>query len=668
MTPATDGSLSAPLVILGALLIAFSGVPSLFTKKTSGFGQQLASLLVTVGALCGLIGAFSAILLNRSETFVIEWGLPFDPCEIALDPFSGLFLLPIFFISACCSIYGVGYWPATEHAETTRKITFFFGLTAASMALLVMAKNMVLFLVAWEVMALSAYFILAAEDHRKEVREAGFIYLAATHTGTLALFAMFAMLHSATSSFLFPPAATIDAAMPLSAAILVAALIGFGMKAGLMPLHVWLPSAHANAPSHISAIMSGVLIKMGIYGIIRVVSFFSHPPLWWGAVILSAGMITAVLGVTFAMGQKDIKRLLAYSSIDNIGIIAMGIGVAVIGQATGSNKLAILGMAGALLHVLNHGIFKPLLFLNAGSVIHATGTREIDAMGGLARTMPATSILFLTGSLAICGLPPLNGFVGEYLVYLALFTGAKDGGGGAAAFMALAVPALALTGGLALACFVKLYGTAFLGLPRSGGAEHPHEAGGTMLAPMRLLAFLSLFIGLFPPLAIKLLHYPLLSWSPSLARSGLSLSTLAPVTWLTVAGVTLAVVAILLYIFYDRQLKNASRQTAATWGCGYVRPSVRMQYTSSSFSETLVLLFRGVLRPRVKKPELRGYFPATREYASSIPDMVLDLIILPVSRAMDFGFSFIRKLQHGEYHLYILYIFVTMIALLIWAH
>lgn len=668
MNPATDGSLSTTLVILGALLIALSGVPALFTRKNSGFGQQLASFFVTAGAICGLIGAFSAIILNRSGTFVIEWGLPFGPCEIALDPFSGLFLLPVFFISACCSIYGIGYWPAAEHAETTRKITFFFGLTSASMALLVMAKNMVLFLVVWEVMALSAYFILAAEDHRKEVREAGFIYLAATHTGTLALFAMFALLRHVTSSFLFPAAASIDAATPLSAAILIAALIGFGMKAGLMPLHVWLPAAHANAPSHISAIMSGVLIKMGIYGIIRVVSFFSHPPLWWGLVILSAGMITAVLGVTFAMGQKDMKRLLAYSSIDNIGIIAIGVGVAVIGQATGNITLAMLGMAGALLHVLNHAIFKPLLFLNSGSVIHATGTRDIEAMGGLARAMPATSILFLAGTIAICGLPPLNGFVGEYLVYLALFTGAKDGVGTSAAFMALAVPSLALTGGLALACFVKLYGSAFLGLPRSSDAEHPHEAGGTMLAPIRVLAFLALLIGLFPPLAVKLLHYPLLSWSPSLVQSGLSLSTLAPVTWISMAGVTLVVIASILYFCYGRQLKSKPRQTAATWGCGYVRPNARMQYTASSFTETLVLLFRGVLRPRGKEPELRGYFPATREYASNIPDLVLDLFIIPVSRAIDFGFSFLRKLQHGEYHLYILYIFVTMVALLIWAH
>lgn len=668
MNPSPGGGFDpAALVMLAALLAAFSGVPALFTEKTSSLGQKLAALLITAGSLSGLAGALSAVLADRSAAYVISWGLPFGACETAVDPLSAFFLLPLFLVSACCSVYFVRYWPAAEHPETTRKLTFFFGLMVSSMDLLIMARNTLLFLMAWEVMALAAYFLLAAESDKKEVREAGFVYLVATHTGTLALFAMFAVLRSAFSSFQFPAAASLDASAPLSAAIVVTALIGFGMKAGLMPLHVWLPTAHANAPSHISAIMSGVVIKMGIYGIVRVLSFFSHQPLWWGAMILAAGVVTGILGVAFALGQEDIKRLLAYSSIDNIGIITMGIGTALIGQTLGNGALVMLGMGGALLHVLNHALFKSLLFLNAGSVIHAAGSREIDAMGGLARKMPFSALFFLTGAIAISGLPPLNGFVGEYLIYLGFFTGVKDGSGSAAPFLAVAAPSLALVGGLAAVCFIKVYGMAFLGLPRTQSAENAHESDRLMLVPMGLLALLCVFIGLFPSFAARLLKYPLLAWAPQPAERAPELASLAPVGWLTASGLALLAITLLLYTFFTRLVRRSSAKAGTTWSCGYLRQSARMEYTASSFTETLVILLRGVLHPRGKGPGLKGYFPEKRGYASSIPDVVLDLLVLPFSKAVDHGFSFVRKLQHGEYHLYILYIFVTMVALLIWA-
>lgn len=655
------------LLLTAAACCALSGLPGVFMGRKSVDGQRIAAVIMVLGGLLGFAAALTPLLNGRSVALTIAWGLPFGPCELALDPLSALFLLAVFLVSACCSVYGVGYWSADEQPESAQKLTFFFGLFSSSMVILLLARNMVLFLAAWEVMSLSAYFVLAVEDNRREVREAGFIYLAATHVGALALFAMFSILASRSGSFAFPPAGALDALAPLSTAIAAAALVGFGMKAGLMPLHIWLPAAHSNAPSHVSAIMSGVMIKMGIYGVLRIISFFGNPPLWWGETILSLGAVTGVLGVAFALGQRDIKRLMAYSSIDNIGIIAMGVGAALIGRATGNAPLVILGMGGALMHILNHAIFKPLLFLNAGAVIHATGTREIDQMGGLARRMPVSALLFIIGSLAICGLPPLNGFVGEYLIYLGFFNGIRDGAGAAAPFLAMAAPTLALIGGLAAACFVKVYGMVFLGSPRREEPHPPHEANRLMLAPTALLAGLAIFVGVLPSFAARLLEYPILAWAPELAGKQEELAGLAQFWWISLAGFTLIALALLLLLFFIRRVRSAPAAAAATWGCAYKSPTARMQYTGSSFTESLVMLFKGVLRPVGKNPEIKGYFPVDKEYASSIPDMVLDLFVMPVSRLLDHWLSFVRKLQHGEYHLYILYIFVTMVALLIWA-
>ncbi len=350
---------------------------------------------MALGSLAGVSGALIALLTPINQTFTIEWGLPFGPAMIGIDPLSAIFLLAIFTVTGCSAVYSVGYWPAAKHAHNIRRLTLFTGLLAASISVVVMARDGILFLLAWEVMALSAYFTIVTEDEKPEVREAGNLYIITTHIGTLALFALFSLLGSVNGSYSFPATASLSAGTGLSAAVFAVALFGFGLKAGMMPLHVWLPSAHANAPSHISAILSGVMLKVGIYGMIRVFSFYSDVPVWWGCVVLAFGVVSGVIGVAFAIGQHDLKRLLAYHSIENIGIILMGIGVALIGQAAGNQPMMLLGMAGALLHVLNHATFKSLLFLGAGSVIHASGTREIDLMGGVWRRLPWTATFFL---------------------------------------------------------------------------------------------------------------------------------------------------------------------------------------------------------------------------------------------------------------------------------
>lgn len=658
----------ATLVIIGALLNGLSGVPGLFLRRSANLGQKTASAIMAAGSILGLAGTLATLIPEKTYVFTISGNLPFGPSAIGLDPLSAFFLIPIFILTACCALYGNGYWPAAIHPRSTPKLSFFFGLLAASLAFLIMARDGVLFLIFWEIMALSCFFALATDDREKEVRDAAYIYLVATHAGTLALFATFSMLRHAASAFLFPPPGTLDGTSPLATAIFCTALFGFGLKAGIMPLHFWLPVAHASAPSHVSAVMSGVLIKVGIYGMVRVFSFYTHIPLWWGVVILIAGAVSGVLGVAFAVGQHDLKRLLAYHSIENIGIITIGIGIALIGQATGKPALVMLGMGGALLHMLNHATFKSLLFLGAGSVIHATGTREIDLMGGLARRMPWSAPLFLTGAVAICGLPPLNGFVSEYLIYLGLFSGVRDGSGTAVSFLALATPALAIIGGLALLCFVKVYGAVFLGMPRSPLAEKAHEAGLSMLFPMSLLATLCAFIGLFPATVARLIEPALYAWSPNLALAGMKLSETAPLGWITALGLTLLLVVLILGLLLAGRLKSAPRTTFVTWDCGYAAPTARMQYTASSFAEMLVKLFAGVLRPHAERPEVKEIFPQKWHFASHVPEVVLELVIIPACTAIDRRLSVLRRLQHGQLHLYILYIFVTLAILLAWAY
>jgi hydrogenase-4 component B len=485
-----------------------------------------------------------------------------------------------------------------------------------------------------------------------------------THTGTLALFAMFALLKGLAGTYTFPEAGSLAATTPLATAIFLVALFGFGFKAGLMPLHIWLPSAHANAPSHVSAIMSGVILKIGIYGLVRTLSFFTGIPLWWGIVVIVLGMVSGIVGVLFALGQHDLKRLLAYHSIENIGIITMGIGTALIGAAAGSSILILLGLSGALLHVLNHATFKALLFLGAGSVIHALATRDIDRMGGLQRHMPWTTLSFIIGAVAICGLPPLNGFVSEFLIYLGFFNGTVFGGGAGAIGTALAVPALALIGGLAVACFVKVVGVVFLGTPRSPLPTSIHEAKWTMLLPMMLLSVVCLTIGVAPLTVAPLLESAVSAWMPRYSGP-ISLTAAAPLAWISILAAALIILTFIIAIWYSGRLKKTTLETAGTWGCGYLAPCSRMQYSASSFADMLVQLFAGVLRPERHLPNINGSFPAEPHFESHVPETVLEKIYLPLIAHIYEKFLPIRRLQHGQLHLYILYTFITLVVLIV---
>jgi hydrogenase-4 component B len=646
------------LVLIAITFAALSGVPGLFLRRGAA-GQRIASLCALAASTLALPALCSLLLAGGGARYQIQWTLPFGACEVALDPLSLFFLIPIFLVFPAGSLYALGYWPAASRRSSEPSVTFFYGLLAAAMALVVVARNGALFMIAWEVMALSGYFLLVAEHEEAAVRNAGTVYLVASHVGAAALLVLFSQLRLATGSFLLPATGSLQLVAASGTLCFVMALIGFGSKAGLMPLHVWLPSAHANAPSHVSALLSGVMLKMGIYGILRVVSLFGERPLWWGGLLAVAGLGSALLGISIASAQKDIKRLLAYSSIENLGLIAAGIGVALVGQSTGNPRLAYLGLAGALFHVLNHSIFKPLLFFCAGSVMHATGTRDLDRMGGLARRMPASAAFTLAGAVAICGLPPLNGFASEFLLYLGFFGEARA----PEPYVALGVPVLALVGGIALISFVKLFGITFLGAPRSPEAAGVHEAPATMLAPMGVLAGLCLVGGLFPGLFLALVNPVIAGIVPvASAFGGLPVR---PV-WFAVAGGSVLLLSAGIFWYLRRRQAALPQAAGPTWGCGYLAPSASVQYTGTSFGALFGSVSAGVVRTRTRIGAITGVAPAVVRLNYAPEETVLERIIMPVFSVIGVGFSFLRRLQHGEVQVYIAYIFITLFLLMLW--
>lgn len=647
------------LVVLGIVLHALSGVPGLFCPRTSSSGQRLALALAGLGSVAGVAGALGSLWWPQAPDG-LAW--------LRLDAIAVVFLLPIFVIPALGGLYGLEYWRQAEHPWNGRKLRLFYGLVAASLALVTVAAHSIVFLAGWEVMALSAFFLVTTEDEEHEAREAGWLYLVATHTTTLFLFAFFALLWNATGSFSLGPQTAAALSPALATAAFWLAIVAFGCKAGLMPLHIWLPSAHATTPSHVSALMSGVLIKIGIYGLVRMFTWLPPPPLWWGGTLLALGMVSGVLGVVLALGQHDLKRLLAYHSIENIGIIVMGLGLAAIGRSMHCVEFVVLGLAGALLHVWNHGLFKALLFLCAGSVVHQTHTRDIERLGGLARAMPRTAFFFALGAVAICGLPPLNGFVSELLIYLGAFRSLGIGQAASCPFASFVAPALALIGALAVACFVKAFGVVFLGDGRSPHTAQAHESGRCMTGPMLVLASGCIAIGTAPWLAAPLLDQAIGAWIPgSATKPPPALATLAPLDWVSLGAVALLGLLVLATFWLRSRLARGGATAGPTWDCGYAAPTPRMQYTASSFAQMLDSLFAWVQQPRLHRPPAhQPIFPGRSEFSRHTLDLVLDTVLKPAYRFVARVSSSFRFLQAGNIHAYLFYIVLFLMVLLLW--
>jgi hydrogenase-4 component B len=656
------------LVIAAVVLTASSGLLGLPLRRWPARAQRLSSAALCLGALVGVAGAVLALRAPTPPALALPWAAPGGTFSLRLDGLSALFLLPVLVVPALGSIYGLAYYPQARHGGRAIRLQIFYGLVTGAMALVVTAANAILFLAAWEVMALSGYFLVVTEHEDAEVRRAGFVYLASAHAGNLALFALFLLLGQVAGSLDFGAMAGLPAHGGMAAAIFLLALGGFGLKAGMLPLHFWLPGAHAAAPTHVSALMSGVLLKTGIYGLLRVTGFFEAPPAAWGTVMLAGGAVSAVLGVAFALAQHDVKRLLAYHSVENIGIIAMGIGLALLGRARGDPALVLLGIGGAVLHVVNHATFKALLFLGAGAVVHATGTREIDRLGGVARAMPRTAALFLVGAAAICGLPPLNGFASEWLVYLGSLRTALDVGAAPHPhFAVLGAPVLAFVGGLAAACFAKVFGAIFLGQGRSPLAANAHEAPGAMLAPMLVLAAICVVIGLAPGAVLPWLARAAAHWSglPAEALAGPAAEAGASAT--RVSGVAAALVGLVVALAaFRRRRLPAPQPRAETWGCAYARPTARMQYTASSFAEMLVVRFGWAFFPRARVVPPQGIFPRRASFEASVPDTVLDVGVAPAASFLARLAARARSPLLGSVQLQALLLVSGLVALLLW--
>jgi hydrogenase-4 component B len=639
------------LFFLGLAAIAAAGLGAAVLRRRPAVADRAFALLVGAGCV---VGAVPAVRVLAGAPAMSGGG---GTWLFGIDLLSAAFVLVVLGPGLASAWYGMRALGAERDHRPVSAARALIALELVALALVVTARGVVPFLVAWEVMAVLAYFLVIFEHERAEVRRAGLVYLVATHAGTLALIALFAFWAGPTGGLSFDALAARAAALPAGGALVLwLALLGFGLKAGIVPLHFWLPDAHASAPSHVSALMSGVVIKMGIYGLLRVVTLLAAPPAWWGWLVLSLGIVSGVLGVLWALAQHDLKRLLAYHSVENVGIILMGLGAGALGITYRIPLVAALGFGGAILHTLNHALFKSLLFLGAGAIHHATGTRALDRLGGLARRMPLTWAAFLVGSAAIVGLPPLNGFVSEWLVYQALLGGGTSAG--PIRLTLVGVAGLALVGGLALACFAKVCGIVFLGKARSADAARGHEPSRGLLGPMFGLAAGCAFIGIAPALVVR----PALAVGAGIARVPMSvvgqsdvLGALTPIALLSLGLLALLGIGSLAMAAVRRRRPVAE---ADTWGCGYALPSARMQYTASSFAAPLLASYGPLAGLHEEKT------PAA--FHSHPRELVLDGVILPAWEAVRGALWRLRTIQHGRLWVYLLYIIAVLVLLLLY--
>ncbi len=546
------------------------------------------------------------------------------------------------------------------------------------MMLVVSSSNAMFFLIVWETMSLTSYFLVVFENREKNNIKAGSLYFIMTHIGTAFIMLAFFLLYQYTGSFDFGIIKNNIGNLPLFAkdAIFFLALIGFGTKAGIIPFHIWLPKAHPAAPSHVSALMSGVMIKTGIYMMIRIfMDIMPDAPIWWGVVVLIIGCVSSVLGVLYALTEHDIKKLLAYHSIENIGIILLGFGASLIFWSLDMKPLAITALIAALFHTLNHAVFKALLFLGAGSVISQTHTRNIENYGGLIKYMPQTAFFFLIGAMAISALPPFNGFFSEWMTFQSLFTGIRTLNTGVQWVFIFAAGSLALTGGLAAACFVKAFGATFLARPRSKEAKHAKESGISLRIGMATLAILCLIIGVFSGFIVKIIldvvhglsifNISNIPFSSNLC----SFRFTDDFAFISVPFIFISLVLIVTLTFFAIHLltKNRKVTIGRTWDCGSDLNG-RMEITATGFSKSIIRIFQGILRPT--KQNLieyhgSGYFQKTNTVKMGIKDVYHTFFYYPIQEFFLKISGYIKKIQSGNTNVYVLYIFLILVALLL---
>ena len=663
------------------MILAYSaGILAALIGNKGKLARSLSGISAAIGAGAGAALGAMVIITGMPFSLSLPNLIPLGGgLVLNLDALGAFFLILIGLGAVPASIYGIGYTEIYEKEDVSlRLLGTMYHLFLLSMSIVTMAGNVLTFLMMWEGMSLTSYFLVITENGEKKTMRAGNWYAGMTHAGLALLLAAFVLLlNGGSGSFADMRSTSANLPAGVRDAIFVLAFLGFGSKAGVMPLHVWLPRAHPAAPSHVSALMSGVMIKLGVYGILRVVlDLLGGGPAWWGSLILGFGVVSAVLGMLYALMERDLKRLLAYSSVENIGIILIGVGAGLVFQSYGFMALAGLSLVAGLYHSLNHTGFKGLLFLGAGSVLYATHTRNMENMGGLIKLMPWTALFFLIGSAAISALPPLNGFVSEWMIFQSLLAGFNIPKPELAIMMPVAVGMVALTSGLAAACFVKAFGISFLAMPRSTEAENAHEAPLSMLLGMAILALACIFLGVAPTIVVPFLgkaiagigHLPQIM--PALTFN-LSLQTPDAFGQISPAVGALGLVLIMgliplgLWIF---RVNRSSRQ-GETWGCGRSGQTSRMEYTATAFAEPLRRVFAQLYRPSRElsidfNPESK-YFIESIEYKSEITPLFDRWFYDPFLRLIRYISSHVQRLQAGSLHLYLVYIAILLIGLLL---
>lgn len=650
--------------LIGLVLILAGGLLPLLLFRWLTMIKIVGIATCASGSLLGLITATRIILTGQTIAFSLPLTLPGASFAIMVDSLAAFFLAPLFLISLLGVIYGSGYMAKAGGLEMGRHY-FFYNLLVLSMALVISSANAVLFLFAWECMSLASFFLVISDHQVKHVRRAGFIYLLATHLGAAALLALFLLAGAKSGSLDFATFHILQGLAPLPAGILfVLALGGFGSKAGLFPFHVWLPEAHPAAPSHVSALMSAVMVKTAIYGLLRFLSFLPTAPAWWGGVLLALGVFGGLFGIGMAATQRDLKRSLAYSTVENVGLIFLALGFWLYATAIHHYLPAVLALAGGLMHIWNHCLFKSLLFMGAGSLLHCAGTRNLNRMGGLLRRMPYTGFLLIIGAMAVSALPPMGGLVGEWFIYRSLLEGGITFQGLAASLPIVLVGLMAMIGAMVLLVMVRIVGIGLSGESRQQSAATVHEAKQSMLGSMAVLAMICFVGGLFPGLLIKPVVSVVRMISPG--SDGLLHTSGNLPYWIgeTGAGMIFLVIIILLG---SRLLGPRQKGVAPTWGCGYLFPTSRMSYSAEGFSELAQNSFYcDGLCPDVSTGQPLALLPGRTIFAHAADDFFLQSIYKPLFQAVAGFCSRMRRLQSGFLHIYIFYVLAAMILLLSW--
>lgn len=664
--------MSVVVILFCVAVLLATAVLSVALARRSGFHKMTygASLVVCAA---GLVAAAAHLVASGGAASALELplGLPWLGVHLRVDAVAAFFLVVVNLGGAAASLYGLGYG---GHEEAPHRVLPFFPAFLAGMNLVVLADDAFTFLLSWEFMSLASWALVMAHHRDRDNVRAGYVYLVMASFGTLALLLAFGLLAGPDGAYGFATMRLADHAPGVSALVLALVLIGAGSKAGLVPLHVWLPLAHPAAPSHVSALMSGVMTKVAVYGFVRIVfDLLGEPPWWTSMVILPLGGATAVLGVLYALMQSDIKRLLAYSTVENIGIVFVGLGLALAFQANDMGWAAALALTAALFHVLNHSVFKSLLFFGAGAVVTATGKRDMESLGGLIHRMPYTGFAFLTGCVAISALPPLNGFVSEWLTFQAILQSPQLPQWGLKIMVPAVGSLLALSAALATACFVRAFGVTFLGRARADAACRATDVDRFSLAAMFFFTALCLLLGVLPGFVMDGL-------SPAvLALLGDRMPAQLGVPWLSIVPIAesrssyngalvflfIAISALLAVQVIHRYASRAVRRSPP-WDCGFPDPSPATQYTAGSFAQPIRRVFGTVVfraRDEVKMPPPGDTEPARLRV--TVRDLIWDYLFAPVGVAVNLAAERLNHLQFLTIRRYLSLVFLSLVMLLL---